>query len=65
MSFTGQQYSDFMDYVNTEIAHYKREVLGQKSPAPATEEKSDNSDDSPEENPDANNTPEPSEDYGA
>lgn len=28
-------YAAFVDYVNTEIAHYKREVLGQKSPSQA------------------------------
>jgi hypothetical protein len=36
--FGDQDYSDFMDYVNTEIAHYKREVLGQKSATPSTDE---------------------------
>ena len=63
--FGDQDYSDFMDYVNTEIAHYKREVLGQKSPTPSTDEEEENDEDSPKENPDADNTPEPSEDYGA
>lgn len=29
-------YTAFIDYVNTEIAHYKREVLGQKATAPST-----------------------------
>lgn len=30
------EYADFIDYVNTEITHYKREVIGQKSKAPDT-----------------------------
>lgn len=30
-------YANFIDYVNTEITHYKREVLGQKAPAPKDE----------------------------
>lgn len=29
-------YASFIDYVNTEVTHYKREVLGQKSSAPST-----------------------------
>lgn len=29
-------YTAFIDYVNTEIVHYKREVLGQKTPAAGT-----------------------------
>lgn len=29
-------YTDFIDYVNTEIMHYKREVIGQKAEAPDT-----------------------------
>lgn len=29
-------YAAFIDYVNTEITHYKREVLGQKAPAAST-----------------------------
>ena len=31
-----KDYASFIDYVNTEIIHYKREVLGQKSSAPST-----------------------------
>lgn len=31
-----KDYAPFIDYVNTEITHYKREVLGQKSSAPST-----------------------------
>lgn len=31
-----KDYTAFIDYVNTEITHYKREVLGQKSSAPST-----------------------------
>ena len=34
--FGEKDYSSFIDYVNTEITHYKREVLGQKSSAPST-----------------------------
>ena len=29
-------YANFIDYVNTEITHYKREVIGQKATAPNT-----------------------------
>ena len=31
-----EEYADFIDYVNTEITHYKREVMGQKAKAPDT-----------------------------
>lgn len=31
------EYATFIDYVNTEIIHYKREVLGQKKPTTGTE----------------------------
>ena len=31
-----KDYTAFIDYVNTEITHYKREVLGKKSSAPST-----------------------------
>ena len=31
-----KDYTAFIDYVNTEITHYKREVLGQKTTAPST-----------------------------
>ena len=48
------EYADFIDYVNTEITHYKREVIGQKSKAPdtsagqgGTSGDSDNDDDKP------------------
>lgn len=34
--FGEKDYSAFIDYVNTEITHYKREVLGQKASAPST-----------------------------
>ena len=34
--FGEKDYTAFIDYVNTEITHYKREVLGQKSFAPST-----------------------------
>ena len=34
--FGEKDYTAFMDYVNTEITHYKREVLGQKASAPST-----------------------------
>ena len=34
--FGEKDYAPFIDYVNTEITHYKREVLGQKSSAPST-----------------------------
>ena len=34
--FGEKDYIAFIDYVNTEITHYKREVLGQKSSAPST-----------------------------
>ena len=31
-----KDYTAFIDYVNTEVTHYKREVIGQKSSAPST-----------------------------
>ena len=31
-----KDYTAFIDYVNTEVTHYKREVLGQKASAPST-----------------------------
>ena len=34
--FGEKDYAPFIDYVNTEITHYKREVLGQKSSTPST-----------------------------
>ena len=34
--FGEKDYTTFIDYVNTEITHYKREVLGQKDSAPST-----------------------------
>ena len=34
--FGKKDYTAFIDYVNTEITHYKREVLGQKASAPST-----------------------------
>ena len=34
--FGENDYTAFIDYVNTEITHYKREVLGQKASAPST-----------------------------
>ena len=34
--FGEKDYAPFIDYVNTEITHYKREVIGQKSSAPST-----------------------------
>lgn len=34
--FGEKDYTAFIDYVNTEITHYKREVLGQKSSASST-----------------------------
>ena len=34
--FGEKDYAPFIDYVNTEITHYKREVLGQKSSASST-----------------------------
>ncbi len=34
--FDEKDYTAFIDYVNTEITHYKREVLGQKASAPST-----------------------------
>lgn len=33
--FGEADYASFIDYMNTEIVHYKREVLGQKASAPA------------------------------
>ena len=34
--FGEKDYTAFIDYVNTEITHYKREVIGQKVQAPST-----------------------------
>ena len=34
--FGEKDYTAFIDYVNTEITHYKREVIGQKVKAPST-----------------------------
>ena len=34
--FGEKDYTAFIDYVNTEITHYKREVLGQKTSTPST-----------------------------
>lgn len=34
--FGEKDYTAFIDYVNTEVAHYRREVLGQKASAPST-----------------------------
>ena len=34
--FGEKDYTAFIDYANTEITHYKREVLGQKASAPST-----------------------------
>ena len=34
--FGEKDYTAFIDYVNTEITHYKREVIGQKAKAPTT-----------------------------
>ena len=39
--FGEADYADFIDYVNTEVVHYKREVLGQKSPTAAAGEEED------------------------
>lgn len=34
--FDEKDYTAFIDYVNTEVTHYKREVIGQKAKAPST-----------------------------
>lgn len=34
--FGEKDYTSFIDYVNTEITHYKHEVLNQKSTSPST-----------------------------
>lgn len=34
--FGEKDYTAFIDYVNTEVTHYKREVLGQKAAAPSS-----------------------------
>lgn len=34
--FGEKDYTSFIDYVNTEVTHYKREVIGQKAKAPTT-----------------------------
>lgn len=38
--FGEKDYTAFIDYVNTEVTHYKREVIGQKSKAPSTSDSS-------------------------
>lgn len=38
--FGEKDYTAFIDYVNTEVTHYKREVLGQKASAPSTSDSS-------------------------
>ena len=38
--FGEKDYTAFIDYVNTEVAHYKREVLGRKTSAPSTSDSS-------------------------
>ena len=49
--FGEKDYIAFIDYVNTEITHYKREVIGQKATAPST------SGDSSVTTPDSGNKP--------
>lgn len=44
-----ENYEEFIDYVNTEIVHYKREVLNQKASKPGSTD--DISPDSGEERP--------------
>ena len=34
--FGEKDYTAFIDYVNTEVTHFKREVLGRKAAAPST-----------------------------
>ena len=34
--FGEKDYTAFIDYVNTEVTHYKREVIGQKAKTPST-----------------------------
>lgn len=46
-----KDYTAFIDYVNTEVTHYKREVIGQNAKAPST------SGDSSVTNPDSGNKP--------
>ena len=46
-----KDYTAFIDYVNTEVTHYKREVIGQKAKAPST------SGDSSVTNPESENKP--------
>ena len=38
--FGEKDYTAFIDYVNTEVTHYKREVIGQKAKAPSTSDSS-------------------------
>lgn len=49
--FGEKDYTAFIDYVNTEVTHYKREVIGQKTKAPST------SGDSSVTTPDSGNKP--------
>lgn len=38
--FGEKDYTAFIDYVNTEVTHYKREVIGQKAKTPSTSDSS-------------------------
>ena len=59
------EFSDFIDYVNTEIVQYKRLALGRRSSATADEDSEDKEEDVPTDNPAEEDTPTPDDDYGA
>ncbi len=50
-------YDDFIDYVNTEITHYKREVLGQTGGTPDDKPAEGGEDETPDETPEEGGTP--------
>ena len=59
------EFSDFIDYVNTEIVQYKRLALGRRSSATADEDNEDKEEDAPADTPAEEDTPTPDDDYGA
>ncbi len=51
------EYDDFIDYVNAEITHYKREVLGQTGGTPDDKPAEGGEDEMPDETPEEGGTP--------
>jgi hypothetical protein len=69
--YDGDEYDSFINYVNTEVVHYKREVLGQKASSTTTTEGgdtqggSDTTGDSGSSTTGGGTTPSTGDDYGA